>query len=903
MPPLPKAPLSQILGTAPKVNTPVPANGRQPLNQILNTPKAPDNRPPIQDILSGKITAPSLGSRVGTDIQSAGSNVNNAITGTGQYAGQSAVARGTGAASEAASGVANVASEVLPQSIRAGLGEVGRLSGVAVNWLGQHLIDPKAAEQYVTQNPGAAKVLEDLAHTGLNAGNVAGNILMADAGAKGLNAVKNDVGALGSKIQDSFTHDANGLPNTLYHGADASTASLIKDNGFKASDKFPGSGSVNLTTSEDAAKAFAGDNGKVLPVKVGAKNVQTFNSMDEYSKALDAQGGVPGAEAEKNIMGNKDAIYIKNADGAGNGMVLVKDPKAVSIKGDNGGLLSNTRTALQEKYVNDLAEKYREVSGGTKVTTKRLARSVAQGKDPAQYLAERNIKPTVEGGKMRTMEQADTLHKSVDPLNEHLNTALDEVQPGIPKIKLSDVRRQAIANAEKLPNLTETARTQIKTAINKEFDLQQEKLGDSITLRQLNDIKKAQWADTKFDATAPYKTEATYNIGKAAKETIERSVPKDAIDVKELNNEIGKAYDAEKFLRSLDGNAVKGGRLGRYFGRVTGAIIGKALPIPGGEIVGALGGDAVAKILQSNTFSNPLKELILRNLQMKDPAAYTQAIKFVDDAKLIREARLKLPPGAPQGTEGNPHITPNTQGTPNSRVPGASQDVGGMRQRIPNGQGGFMNLEQMMKDVGGSMKGQGATAASGLSSLQQAKADAVARANAAPSNMAGFTTKQNADGGFTIFNKDGSVFHTYTPQEVNSMRHPIAPKGKQGPVNIQFPDTPKVQGQTYSGNGQTPPLTQQQIDMTNWGRDIQKETQRQADAMSAKDKAAQAAADVPDPEEMAILEMYHAAEAASSEGGGGPLFMAAIAAHRALIIQRMIAAGQTPPPNVDIKFP
>ncbi len=71
--------------------------------------------------------------------------------------------------------------------------------------------------------------------------------------------------------------------------------------------------------------------------------------------------------------------------------------------------------------------------------------------------------------------------------------------------------------------------------------------------------------------------------------------------------------------------------------------------------------------------------------------------------------------------------------------------------------------------------------------------------------------------------------------------------------------------------------------------DTAKETIKQLINKTLEGNAANQA---PDPEEMAILEMYHAAEAASSEGEGGPLFMAAIAAHKALIMQRMMAAGQ-----------
>lgn len=348
---------------------------------------------------------------------------------------------------------------------------------------------------------------------------------------------------------------------------------------------------------------------------------------------------------------------------------------------------------LQEKYVNDLADSYREAAGGTKKTTKILDKSAKMGKDPAQYLAERNIVPEVEQGKIRTGTQADTLHKSVDPLNEHLNLALKEVQPGVEKININDVRRRALANAERLPNISETAREQIKNGINKEFDLQIEKHGSKATLQELNDIKKSNWADTKFDSTNPYKNDIHYNVGKAAKDTIETSVPKSAFSVKELNQAIGDAYDAERFLRSLEGNAVKGGRLGRYAARIVGATVGSTIPVPGGSILGAFGGDAVAEILQGQTFSNPLKQLILRNLEVADPQAYQQALKFINDSKLAREARLRLPEGAVAGTEKNPIVTPEYKGGQGVRRSAESLN------KAPNLEGGYINPAAMLEDA------------------------------------------------------------------------------------------------------------------------------------------------------------------------------------------------------------
>ncbi len=131
---------------------------------------------------------PSMGTRMGTDIQNTGVDVNNAISGQGKYAGDNPVTRGFEAASSAVSGVGQVASEVLPSSVRGAIGKVGEAAGGIVNWLGDKLGNTKLAQDFVTQHPDAAKTLEQLAKTGASAGNIAGNILATDAGVKGAQA-------------------------------------------------------------------------------------------------------------------------------------------------------------------------------------------------------------------------------------------------------------------------------------------------------------------------------------------------------------------------------------------------------------------------------------------------------------------------------------------------------------------------------------------------------------------------------------------------------------------------------------------------------------------------------------------------------------------------------------------
>lgn len=301
----------------------------------------------------------------------------------------------------------------------------------------------------------------------------------------------------------------------------------------------------------------------------------------------------------------------------------------------------------QAKAEADLELAYRKQAGGLIKSRKQLARAEARGKDPVKVLAERGIRPEVEIKEGRSTISTKTGQTRIDtevkPMNNHLDLALDEIQPGIQLTKLDDVRNVALRNTDKIYNITESARETIKNAINKEYDLAIEKYGPEVTLKQVNEIKQANWGETKFDITKPYQTDANYQIGKAAMQTVEKSVPKDAFGVHELNQEIGDLYEAKKLLSNMDGQIVRGGRLGRYFARIQGAIFGTMLPFPGGSIVGALGGDFISQTLQRRSFSPTMKSLFLRNLEKYDKSAYQQALQFIEKSQAERLTRKQLP--------------------------------------------------------------------------------------------------------------------------------------------------------------------------------------------------------------------------------------------------------------------
>jgi len=118
--------------------------------------------------------------RAAETITGGGRDIKAAITGTGQYQGQSTLARATGATAEAFDIVPELAFEALPKPARQVLGKAGEVIGGAVNWLADKIGDTKTAQDFVTKHPEAAKDLENIAQIGSNVGRISGDILLAE---------------------------------------------------------------------------------------------------------------------------------------------------------------------------------------------------------------------------------------------------------------------------------------------------------------------------------------------------------------------------------------------------------------------------------------------------------------------------------------------------------------------------------------------------------------------------------------------------------------------------------------------------------------------------------------------------------------------------------------------------
>lgn len=173
---------------------------------------------------------PGFTSRVGSDVQNAGADVNAAISGTGKYADDNPITRGFEATSAAVGGVGKVASEALPKQVRDTLGQAGELAGGAIKgagdviaWLGDKIGSTKLAQNIVNAHPQIVDTIlnsgEQIAKTGAAAGNIAGGILATEGGAR----IGNKIEAAAPEIvknavkttNDTVLNAANKVPGAV----------------------------------------------------------------------------------------------------------------------------------------------------------------------------------------------------------------------------------------------------------------------------------------------------------------------------------------------------------------------------------------------------------------------------------------------------------------------------------------------------------------------------------------------------------------------------------------------------------------------------------------------------------------------------------------------------------------
>lgn len=139
--------------------------------------------------------------------------------------------------------------------------------------------------------------------------------------------------------------------------------------------------------------------------------------------------------------------------------------------------------------------------------------------------------------------------------------------------------------------------------LKKQFEDYRASYGENIDLNEINEIRKVQ--NRRFD---PETIDSRRIVGDIARDVVYNATEDKA--VRELLRQQGELLAARNYAQKLNGTKVQGGKLTTMALRTTGAIIGSTLdklPVAG-PIIGAFGGEAVARGLQQTQFKSPLTE-------------------------------------------------------------------------------------------------------------------------------------------------------------------------------------------------------------------------------------------------------------------------------------------------------
>jgi hypothetical protein len=423
-----------------------------------------------------------------------------------------------------------------------------------------------------------------------------------------------------------------------------------------------GGGAIEKGITKVAEKAVSPLVKAIGPGKIG--NIAAKTLPKTLTRATE---GI-GYNAGYNVLNDKKATEnIGVAAGFGVGVPAVIGGATKTL----GKIKSFIKPGSEDivKAVDSLESKYTELFTGTKSIKNKFDRSQAltgvknnsgtTGKTPQRLLAENGVIPKQQGSKLDTLAQAEEFRNTTEPLREANRAAIKQAEYSVPKVPVSQIEYEAVARINS-SSLTSAQKEAQISKLRSEFAATRAEYGNALSLTQMDDIKSAHWKATKFDTAVPQlDRDLQYSIAKSYQKSIEDSASKAGYeDVAQLNREIGDRLEAAKFLESLNGNTVKGGKLGLYFSRIIGMGLGSQSMIPGGAIFGAIGGDVIARTLMNNSITTPAKRIILKHLETKDPEAYQAALKWLEKQGKLKDLRIKLPSPKSLGSMGNPIITP-----------------------------------------------------------------------------------------------------------------------------------------------------------------------------------------------------------------------------------------------------
>lgn len=533
---------------------------------------------------------------------------------------------------------------------------------------------------------GAAEGITGLATEGI--GKLVGSERLAEAGRKTAlqQTQKKEFGVLGSATPVGYDADGNklsylkGLAQAFGVGAEIAS-NLVTGGGTAIAAKTAFTGTLKAGVKEAA--------------KTGFKAGVTFGLGTGLQKEAEA--------LEKPILESSLNVAIEALGSGVLGTIVSGGIAGTTAIGSAGirRVAEFVHPAFKEaRIINLISNNAEKIRKALNLNKTQRAIETRSSKDVSQFLAEENLVPSVSGGKLVADDIIDALELKAKAENSKFNQLLDDSGS---YVSLEQARAKAFSlirgfgttiknELQDLENEFATLEQQFKNAPK---DAEGRIL---IPASTANRIKQFFYSLGKYNklATPEQQSKAASfrRLGTAFKELVEDSI--DDADVRAFNQRLGELQNAIYMFSERNGLPVQGGRLGKYFARTIGAIVG-APTGPEGSIMGALTADKVADLLQDPRITTYAARQYLKLLKQQGkqelidqveeilerraseragrpllPASSTifgqefkggkSEIFSQQKAKeLLEKTKIKEPPKqlmAPKGTPQRPHITP-----------------------------------------------------------------------------------------------------------------------------------------------------------------------------------------------------------------------------------------------------
>jgi hypothetical protein len=148
--------------------------------------------------------------------------------------------------------------------------------------------------------------------------------------------------------------------------------------------------------------------------------------------------------------------------------------------------------------------------------------------------------------------------------------------------------------------------------------------GGAVPLATLHDAKINKYNNINFFTESNAK-QYDKTIARTLKELVQENTK--SIDVENVNKELAKHFAVIDFLKKLDGRKVEGGRLGKYFAKTVGAVVGSHFgplgSLAGAEIAGNIKGRSMSRAFNGRT-----------NKQFEQPQVIKDALNFTQSKPL-----------------------------------------------------------------------------------------------------------------------------------------------------------------------------------------------------------------------------------------------------------------------------